>query len=168
MSGDNAAWVISLPILFTLLRDAVTRLHGCERLLNRSFQIRHAEGLLNEDTLSTQGRPSNHIASDEHMRNEFDSDDLFDRRHSARFAQSDVDDHQIWTPMRSGGHRIGDIALNRADRMAETLERLCEQYADHWVVFHDQSAQRPHRINSPLRRPRSQTTTFLATSIRPR
>ena len=105
---------------------------------------------------------------DEHMRNEFDSDDLFDRRHSARFAQSDVDDHQIWTPMRSGGHRIGDIALNRADRMAETLERLCEQYADHWVVFHDQSAQRPHRINSPLRRPRSQTATFLATSIRPR
>ena len=46
-------------------------------------------------SLRTQWRAFNRIASDEHMRDEFDLDDLFDRCHSARFAQSDVDDHQI-------------------------------------------------------------------------
>ena len=71
------------------------------------------------------------------------SEDLFDRRNAARFAESDVDDHQIRAPMRSGGHCIGDIALHGADRVAETLERFREQSADHRVVLHDQGAQRP-------------------------
>ena len=73
MSADSAAWVISdYPMLFTLLCDAVSGQRRCERLLNCSFQIRHAEGLLNEDRLRTQWPASHRIASDEHMRDEFD------------------------------------------------------------------------------------------------
>ncbi len=51
--GDSAAWAISLPILLPLLRDTLTRPPRCKRPLNRSLQIRHAEGLLNEDGLRT-------------------------------------------------------------------------------------------------------------------
>ena len=69
---------------------------------------------------------------------------------AARLAESDVDDHQIWAPMRSGGHRFGDIGLHGADRVAETLKRFREQFTENCVVFHDQSAQRLHRITSPL------------------
>jgi hypothetical protein len=74
------------------------------------------------------------------MRDESASKDLFDRCNAACFAETDVDDHQIRAPMRSGGHRIGDIVLHGADRVAKTLERFREQSADYCVVFYDQSA----------------------------
>ena len=78
------------------------------------------------------------------------SEDLFDGYEAARLTESDVDDHQIRAPMRSGGHRFGDIGLHGADGVAETVNRLREQFTDNSVVFHDQSAQRLHRIASPL------------------
>ncbi len=62
--------------------------------------------------------------------------------------------------MRSGGHRVGDIVLHGADRMAETLERFCEQSADHCVIFDNQSAQRLQRITSPAPPSFNQTATF--------
>jgi hypothetical protein len=89
------------------------------------------------------------MACDEHMTDESTLEDLFDRRYSARFAKSDVDDHQVWEPIRSGGYGIGDIALHGADRVTDTLERFSKQSADHCIVFHDQGVQRLHRITSP-------------------
>ena len=68
---------------------------------------------------------------------------------AACFAESDVDDHQIRAPMRSGGHCIGDIALHGADRVTETLERFRKQSPDHRVVLHDEGALRFHRTTSP-------------------
>ena len=68
------------------------------------------------------------------------SEDLFDSDEAARLAEADVDDHEIWPPMRSGGHRFGDIGLHGADPMAETLKRFREQFTENCVVFHDQDA----------------------------
>ena len=89
------------------------------------------------------------MTRDEHMRDKAALENLFDRCDAACFAESDVDDHQIRAPMRSGGHCLGDIGLHGANRVAETLERFREQSADHRVVLHDQGAQRFHRLTSP-------------------
>ena len=78
------------------------------------------------------------------------SENLFDSYEAARLPEFDVDDHQIWAPMRSGGHRFGDIRLHGADRVAQTFKRFREQFTENCVVFHDQGAQRLHRMTSPL------------------
>src|SRR5208283_20513 len=134
---------------------------GRDRPFNRSLQVRHSEGLLNEDSFGAQRDASHRIAGHEHVRDKLASKDLFDRGYAAGFAKSDIDDHQIRAPMGSGGHRIGEIALYGADGVTETLERFREQFADHRVVFHDQGAQRLHRITSPpAPRSFSQTATL--------
>jgi hypothetical protein len=99
-----------------------------------------AKGLSNEDSIRPRRRTSQRIAHHENKRDKTASEDFFDRGNAACFAKSDVDDHQIWAPMRSGGHHIGEIALHGADRVAETLERFRKQSADDCVVFYDQSA----------------------------
>src|SRR5271166_1586156 len=85
------------------------------------------------------------------------SKNLFNRRDTARFAESDVDNHQIRAPMRSGGHCLSHIGLHGANRVTETLERFREQSADHRVVLHDEGAQRFHRTISRARPSFTQT-----------
>jgi hypothetical protein len=83
----------------------------------------------------------------------------------ARFAKSDVDDHQVWEPIRSGGYGIGDIALHGADRVTDTLERFSKQSADHCIVFYDQGVQRLHRITSPPAPPSFTQTATLSSDL---
>jgi hypothetical protein len=99
------------------------------------------------------------------MRDKTASEDLVDCRDAARFAQSDVNNHQIRATSRSGGHRVIDIVLDGGDPVTETLECFREQSADHCVVLHDQSAKRLHRTTSPPAPPSFTQTAMLLTNI---
>ena len=126
-----------------------------QRPLNRMNDVRPAEGLLNEHGVRPERQVSQRVASGEDVGNKPAAQDLFDRRHAARFAEPDVDDHQIGVVSRRGGHRIGGVALYGAHDIAEILERFGQQPADHYVVLHNQDTQRLHRL------------TFLYTGPRP-
>ena len=117
-----------------------------ERPLDRMNDVRSAEGLLDEHGFGPERQVSQRVAGRKDVGNKAASQDLFDRRDAARFAEPDVDDHQIGVVTRGGGHRIGGIGLHGADDVTEILERFGEQPADHCVVLHDQDAQRLHRL----------------------
>ena len=51
------------------------------------------------------------------------------------FAQSDIDNHQIGMTTPGGGHSGGRVDFNGADDMAEVLEQLRQQRANHEVVL---------------------------------
>ena len=71
----------------SLHRDLVGSGRHCERPLNCSLQVRNAERLLNEDGIWTRRHAPHRIAGDEHMRDEFASEDLFDGEEAARLAE---------------------------------------------------------------------------------
>jgi hypothetical protein len=80
---------------------------------------------------------------------------FLDRRDAASIAQPCIDDHQVWSASKGGGHGISLGGLEGANLVAHLFEHLGKQHADHDVVLHHEDAGCCHWFTSPPALPSS-------------